>query len=175
VKKSPLSDSRPDIFFLDGAGKTALFKSILDDGCRLRIQVTGSSMAPFIKSGDVVTVQKFPFEDLKIGDLVLCRHQGYAMKLHRLIRIRKNPGRFYQNMMLTKGDANREYDPVVDKNAYMGKVIFLHQYQGDTIIEKNMQSRLAVFKNFLLAVYFRLKMKVISILNQPQMHANERG
>jgi signal peptidase I len=163
MRKRQLIDLEQATYTGKGAGKTELFSSILDQKCKLRIRVTGTSMAPFIKNDDVVTVQKCPIRDLRIGDLVLCRHQDDAMTLHRLIKIRKRGVNFNQWLIVTKGDANNSYDPAVDGTAYMGKVVDLRGYRYNTITKKNMLNRSAVFTNFLIGLYFRIKLKGHSV------------
>jgi hypothetical protein len=62
-----------------------------------------------------------------------------------------------------KGDANNSYDPAVDVNSYMGKVVHLRGYRSNTITEKNMLKRSAIFENFLIGLYFRIKSKGHSV------------
>ena len=66
--------------------KLNFFPSLLEDGYHVRVQVTGKSMMPFIKSGSFVTLYRTPVSKLCIGDIILCQCDDGSLKLHRLIR-----------------------------------------------------------------------------------------
>ena len=53
----------------------------LQKGKTITFNPTGNSMAPLINSGDPVTLAPAKIEDIKIGDIVLCK-VGQALKLH---------------------------------------------------------------------------------------------
>ena len=65
-----------------------LFEDILDKGADLRVKVTGRSMSPYLRGGEVLTIRKWPCCSLERGDLVLCRNSFDRPVLHRLIRQR---------------------------------------------------------------------------------------
>jgi hypothetical protein len=97
-----------------------LFQELLDNGLDLRVRVTGKSMAPFLRGGEVVTIKKVPFLSLRRGDLVLCRLSDGFTVLHRIIRImeRRNGGFTLQ----TKGDGRGAPDQAISKHEVLGKV-----------------------------------------------------
>ena len=53
---------------------TGLFEDILNAGSRLRVRVTGRSMAPFLGGGETVTLKQVPFTSLHRGDLILFKN-----------------------------------------------------------------------------------------------------
>ena len=72
-------------------------------GSSVRITVRGSSMSPLLLDGiDIVTLQPFIHEDLKIGDIILFHYRG-AFVLHRIIEIQGNNS--LDGKIITKGDA----------------------------------------------------------------------
>ncbi len=96
-----------------------LFQQILDHGCTLRVRVTGRSMTPFIRGGDIVTLQKTPQSDLQKGNLILFRNNRCNLVLHRIIKIEPRKGQ--ETAIQTKGDA-ANFDEPVPIHRVMGKV-----------------------------------------------------
>lgn len=97
-----------------------LFDDILQTGASLRMKVTGRSMAPFLKAGEVVTVSRVPFPMLRRGDLILFRTADNQLILHRIIR--KKRSRDASCIFLTKGDAAVSADNPISDNLVLGKV-----------------------------------------------------
>ena len=129
---------------------------MLDQGYNLRLRVTGTSMSPFINTGAIVTLFKIPFDKLKIGDIIFCRHNEGTQKLHRLVAVKKNT-------LITKGDALDSLDHPVDEAQYMGKVIRIEHRESHTGKTCNMETVLSQIINFTIAVYYRYKSLMICI------------
>jgi len=106
-------------------GMATLFEDILRRGADLRVSVTGRSMAPFIKSGDTVTIRKIPADRLTIGDLVFFKSRLGLPMLHRLIRITKTEkgGKLFR----TKGDALSVFDEPFAEQLLIGKVFSIEK------------------------------------------------
>lgn len=85
----------------------------------LRLRVRGHSMAPLLRSGDVVWVEPVAPSALRRGDLVVVQRQG-AWITHRLIARRGD--RWY-----TKGDGLCHPDPAVPGEAILGRVIAIER------------------------------------------------
>ena len=64
---------------------TGLFEEILNRGSYLRVEVTGKSMAPVLRSGDIVTIVKVTPASLRVGDLVFYKNGLGLPVLHRLL------------------------------------------------------------------------------------------
>jgi hypothetical protein len=86
----------PEPFFAD------LASFHLDAGQTVRFQASGQSMWPFIRDGDVVTVAPLGSAEARLGELIFYRAPGGGLRLHRLIRKRRDGLVF-----LPKGDAAR--------------------------------------------------------------------
>lgn len=97
-----------------------LFEEIINTGSGLRIRVTGRSMQPFLKGGEMLTIQPASSALLKRGDLILYRNRQGEPMLHRIIKIRKSQDRTI--IFHTKGDALRALDEPVEQSAVLGKV-----------------------------------------------------
>lgn len=134
--------------------KWALFTDMLRDGYEVRLRVTGTSMSPFLESGDCVTLIGRHADDLKIGDIILCRSQDGEFRLHRLIAMKKS-------MLITKGDAVDAPDYPFHRTDYYGKVIRIEQNRSHHIKHLNMESRSVQIFNFLFAMYNRMKSYLI--------------
>jgi len=131
-----------------------LFSELLEDGYDLRLQVTGASMAPFIKSGSYVTLFKISVSKLRIGDIIFCCCDDGAFTLHRLIQIR-------EKQLITKGDALHAFDSPFSKNDYKGKVIGIEQFRFCGMDFHNMELGSVRLLNFLIAKYQQIKSHLI--------------
>jgi len=109
-------------------GLTSLFEDVLKRGADLRVSVTGRSMAPFIKSGDTVTIRKIPVDRLAIGDLVFYKNRLGCPVLHRLIGIKKaeDGGKVFR----TKGDALWAGDEPFFEESIIGNVVSIERRSG---------------------------------------------
>lgn len=64
-----------------------ILRVALDSGARVRLSASGSSMVPFLRSGDVVELEKVPAEAIRAGDVVLAQRSDGAYVLHRVVRM----------------------------------------------------------------------------------------
>ncbi len=78
--------------------------SLLENGKRARMSVTGMSMYPFLRSGvDTVELSPVNFDDIRVGDMVLGRRTSGEYIMHRVFK--KDDDNFYMI-----GDAQTELD-----------------------------------------------------------------
>ena len=96
------------------------FEDILNRGLSLRIKVTGKSMTPFLKGGEIITIKKAALASLRKGDLLFFRNPDGHPVLHRIVR--KEFIADGKPVFQTKGDALRECDGVVTAEEIMGRV-----------------------------------------------------
>ena len=96
-----------------------LITALLRQGTPIRVPVTGSSMAPLIRSGDTVTVA--PAEECSPGrgDLIVFVNRCGAPVLHRIVKI---VGTGTGTVFRTKGDAQGMFDEPVAPGAVLGRV-----------------------------------------------------
>jgi signal peptidase I len=97
----------------------SLFEDILNSGLGLRTQVTGVSMTPFLRGGEILTIKKVGSSSLRIGDLIFFKDRRGCLILHRIIKKSCLDGRFTFH---TKGDAVSAFDEPVHENDVLGKV-----------------------------------------------------
>jgi len=108
-----MKELRPDIL--------RLFEEILQSGADLRVRVTGRSMRPFLRGGEVLTIRQTPSLYLMRGDLILFRNRYDLPVLHRVLSKKKaEDGKF---SFITKGDALMAYDEEIHEAGVLGKVL----------------------------------------------------
>jgi len=106
-------------------------------------RVSGVSMLPTLKSGDVAVVfEDYPYRSLKVGDVVIVKSENGPNVIHRIIR------HYRGSLWITKGDNNRFEDrevlsfsnyaglALVDEsinhyNEYIGKIKLAPDYGID--------------------------------------------
>ena len=150
-----------------------LFEDILDGGSSLRVKVTGRSMAPFLRGGEIVTIKKEPLHALRKGDLIFFKNSQGTPFLHRLIQKITSPDE--KIFFRTKGDALIAFDEPVQYQKVLGKVSSIEKIDsvsGSKTI--NMESfrwrtinaiiaRINLFKSYFYYALLRFKDMVFSV------------
>jgi signal peptidase I len=96
-------------------------------------RVLGASMFPWIRSGDLVFVRSFAYEQALRGDVVLFERAG-RLFVHRVIRAAAAAaGGGESGALITKGDALDAEDEPVTPAEFLGRVIRVHR--GDRHID----------------------------------------
>jgi hypothetical protein len=97
-----------------------IFEDILENGLSLRVRVTGLSMTPFLKGGEILTIRKEPHDALRKGDLIFFKSSQGVPLLHRIIQKRGSPDE--KITFRTKGDGLIAFDEPVEYHRVLGKV-----------------------------------------------------
>ncbi len=96
-----------------------MFAHLLARGLRVRVRVTGGSMFPAIRSGDVVTLAPVPDGAAGPGDVVLIRDASNRLVLHRVIAAGlREDGRPW---VCTRGDSAAGEDLPVAGDRVLGR------------------------------------------------------
>lgn len=100
-------------------GALDLVRSLLREGVSVRIKVSGESMSPLLRSGDLVEISSMQGRRPKLGDIVFFSTLQNAPLVHRLLR-----RRYYGNILYlqTKGDACCSFDSFVPADYILGRV-----------------------------------------------------
>lgn len=93
-----------------------LIFELLAQGLSVEFKVTGSSMAPLIRSHDVLSVAPVITERLRCGDVIAWKRGRDSLVVHRIISVRKRS-------FVTRGDAVNSPDGPIDTNQVVGKAI----------------------------------------------------
>jgi signal peptidase I len=98
-----------------------LMASVLHTGTPFRFQASGSSMDPFIKNGDVITVTPSSGKRARTGDVVAFLQPQGRLAVHRVIRNSK--GR-----LLVKGDNSPQPDGWIGLAEVLGSVTRIERF-----------------------------------------------
>ncbi|HVA71988.1 MAG TPA: S24/S26 family peptidase [Candidatus Limnocylindrales bacterium] len=101
--------------------------SILESRGRVFLKVSGKSMMPWIRPGDVVFVRRAAIEEMVRGDIAVFERAG-CLCMHRVIFLRafKDAGKSGA-ALVTKGDAVADADEPVFPQDVRGKAEFLYR------------------------------------------------
>jgi signal peptidase I len=139
--------------------KLNLFEELLNSGLDLRLKVTGKSMEPFLKGGEIVTLKKVPYTSLRKGDLIFFKdHNGFPV-LHRFItkkRINQSINAFQ-----ARGDAAIIPDDPVSEDNLLGKVYEIEKTLSSRRTRHiEMESPLWKSINYLIVIIGSVKSKI---------------
>ena len=82
--------------------------------------VVSGSMSPTIEVNSLIMVEKTPFDELEVDDIIVFKTSTYGLVSHRIVE--KVAGGY-----LTKGDNNNNVDKwVVNEESYKGRVHAIH-------------------------------------------------
>lgn len=141
----------------------SLFEDILNRGLSLRTQVTGVSMTPFLRGGEILTITKVRPSSLRIGDLIFFIDSRGFPVLHRIVRKEhKKDIPVFQ----TKGDSLLSMDDPVSAHNVLGKVTGIEEIlpggrarhiDMESLLQKSINHFLAVTGLYRSRVYFSLQ------------------
>ncbi|MFJ7747146.1 signal peptidase I [Peribacillus sp. NPDC097295] len=101
-----------------------LFKTVLKKEGSFHLPAQGSSMYPFIKSGDICHFNECKLSQLKKGDIVLFYSATKRLIAHRYYKeIQSNQ----QRQFLFKGDTNLGFDQPVLGDQIVGKLLYVQK------------------------------------------------
>jgi hypothetical protein len=102
-----------------GAVLSPLLTDLLRGGLAVRLAVTGHSMTPFVRAGDVVTIT--PRLRPTLGDVVAFAPDAGRVIVHRLVA--RPDGR-----LLLRGDAAAAPDPPIGDDEVLGVVTLVERH-----------------------------------------------
>ena len=112
-----------------------LSSEILKGGNSIRFKARGSSMLPWIKDGDMLTIHPIETNDIRAGQVVFYPSKGGRPVVHRVLRIRfKGPKR----ILLTRGDASPKSEEHIDAAKVLGKVVRIHRGSKVIHLDRNL-------------------------------------
>ncbi len=130
-----------------------LNKAVLKNGNILRFRIKGKSMQPFLRDKEIVLIESFQPEELKAGDIIFYRVPPSQIVIHRLIQRDKSSGKI---LFITKGDASFYFDPYVNPEDILGKIIAVER-DGKEI---KLDTRIAKLKAYFYVRCFLIRRRV---------------
>ncbi len=116
-----------------------LMAAVLQNGTSFRFQASGSSMLPFIKDGDVLTLSNSNKRKIGLGDVVAFIDPACnKLTIHRLVGIR-------ENHFLIKADNSQRPDGWVGENAILGYIINIERLHRPIRMGLGPERRLIAF------------------------------
>jgi len=97
-----------------------LSSSVLSRGGSFSFKAHGSSMYPFIRNGDILTIQPVEVAALKVGDIAFYRTSEKRLAAHRVVD-KKHQGD--KLMLLMRGDSVFKNDGWIYSDKVFGKVV----------------------------------------------------
>ncbi len=102
---------------LSGPALALLMQAVLERGVPFRFRAGGTSMSPFIRDGDVLTIAPARLADTGPGDVVAFTRPGReALVVHRLLKRS-------EDQFSTRGDNAGEDDGVFEAARLLGQVV----------------------------------------------------
>ncbi|MFW6107386.1 MAG: nucleotidyltransferase family protein [bacterium] len=114
---------------LNNAQFAELASTLLAQGAAVRFRAHGRSMLPFVRHGDVLTVEPLGGEAPRVGDVVLHRVPGGRLLAHRVVGRSRADG---QAALVTRGDAALAPGHRVSPGQVLGRVV-ARQRAGTTV------------------------------------------
>ena len=102
-----------------------LLEELLAAGSAVRLRVTGRSMAPHLREGDVVTLRRVESGTIAAGEILLIRTDAGQPVLHRVVG--RSTGNDGETRLLLKGDALPAADDPIVGSRVIGAVIGLER------------------------------------------------
>jgi len=99
---------------------------VLGRGGLFRFKAHGSSMYPFIRDGDVLTIQTVEIEKLNRGDVVLYRSAGDRVVAHRVVGKNATNGQW---VLMMRGDSGLSTNEQVPADHVLGRVMSIQRGQ----------------------------------------------
>lgn len=94
-------------------------KDILSRGDTLRCRASGSSMYPFIRDGDLITVEPVAASQIRYADIIFFQSDEGRVVVHRVVKIKRGEG---TTCMVTRGDTMRRTDGCLDGRSLLGRI-----------------------------------------------------
>lgn len=112
------------------------------------LKVSGWSMFPWIREGDVVFLRHTKINDISRGDVIVFEKNG-ILCIHRVLSISGNATESNIDAgLITKGDAALDLDEPVSPAELRGKVEFIYRGSKEIKIARGWRGRLGRFLAF---------------------------
>lgn len=135
----------------------ALFSEVFNSKKPIRFALSGSSMYPVLREGDILTVKPIDFNEAEIGDILT--YQDISTKkilVHRMVRREKNSG---YDIILTAAEAGRrlKYDqPLVPDKCLIARVVGIERGAKRIDLTKSHNILKAKIRAYVLIYFYNL-------------------
>lgn len=98
---------------------TALVEEMVRSFGEVRLRVLGTSMAPAVLPGDVVSVRHARLDEISVGEIVLFSRRG-RLFIHRAVSTCASS---MMPCLITRGDRLSHDDPPVNSSEFLGRIV----------------------------------------------------
>jgi signal peptidase len=148
-----------------------LRKEIISQGRSVQIVASGYSMYPFLRKGDLLTVEPVPMETIKLGDIVVFESEEKWIA-HRVIRIRNGAGGLE---FLLRGDTCTAFDPVVNVRNYIGYISSYERNETSisfNLISKKINTKIHLFGGVFLCRFLNYSIRALNVIKSRRNEEN---
>jgi len=140
---------------MKGADFTDLSSEILRSGNSIRFQAFGSSMLPWIKDGDMLTIQPLAKDEIRVGQVVFYTSAGKRPIVHRVIRVQLKGA---LRIIAARGDASPASEEEILSEHVLGHVVRIRRGSKVIQLDRNLWWRLSrKWPAFLRLTYFLVR------------------
>jgi signal peptidase I len=106
----------------------ALVEEVVRSFGKVRLRVLGTSMAPAVLPGDLVSVRRVDLGEISAGEMVLFLQNG-RLFVHRVVsrNVVSATGNTEELFLITRGDRLRHDDPPVSSKELLGRVVSIER------------------------------------------------
>jgi signal peptidase I len=106
----------------------ALVEEVVRSIGEVRLRVFGTSMAPAMLPGDLVSIRRASLDEISLGEVVLFRQNG-RLFVHRVVGRNEvsAAGNPEEPLLITRGDRLRHDDPPVSSRELLGRVVSIER------------------------------------------------
>jgi signal peptidase I len=121
------------------------------------LKVSGKSMFPWIREGDIVFLRQVAIAEVARGDVVVFTKNG-MLCVHRVLflKTRSSEGR-PTPVLITKGDATADLDDAVLADQFRGKIEFIYRRNREIRLAQGWRKYLGKFLAFISPIARWLK------------------
>ncbi len=105
-----------------------LRKDAISKGHSVQTVASGYSMFPFLRKGDLLTVEPVPMDKIKRGDVIVFESNGKWIAHRVMIKFIEND----KIKLIPRGDARISSDPIVTFENYVG-IVSIYQRRNNII------------------------------------------
>ena len=117
---------------------TALAEEIVRSFGEVRLRLLGTSMAPALLPGDVVSVRRAKLDEISVGEIVLFARAGRFF-VHRVV---STCTASVMPSLITQGDRLGHDDPPVNSCEFLGRIVSIERGNRKVGIAKSRSNRL---------------------------------
>ena len=115
-----------------------LVEALLLDGLSVEIRVSGSSMSPFIRPGDLVVLEPPGAQTLGVGDVLAFLRAPGRLAIHRVVG-------WSGGALVLRGDGARMADGPIERSAIVGRVRQVRRSESPVKLGLGPERRLIAF------------------------------